>query len=119
MSYLPPKRKRPKAERMQRVFPTHRAFVRRHQCAIKGCQGCPVEFAHLRTAANSGTGYKPSDAFGIPLCREHHRRAHDIGHDTMARENGTTLEALFKMAAEFARQTTDKALRESLALVTA
>lgn len=120
MSYLPAKRKRPKAEnRPQRVFQTHRAFVRRHQCSIKGCDCGPIEFAHLRTAANSGMGYKPSDIFGISLCRDHHKRAHDVGHDTMARENGTTLEALFKIAAEFTKRSPDKALREALALVDA
>jgi hypothetical protein len=32
----------------------------------------------------------------------------------MARENVTTLEALFKIAAEFARRSPDKALRDSL-----
>jgi hypothetical protein len=66
---LPPRKKRQKAERPQRIFPQHRAFVRRHQCSIKDCTGQPIEFAHLRTAANSGIGCKPSDHFGISLCQ--------------------------------------------------
>lgn len=114
---LPPRKKRQKSgiERApRRVFPTHRAFVRRHACSIKGCEDGPIEFAHLRTAANSGTGLKPADSHGISLCRAHHRRGHDIGHDAMARENGMTLEQLHKIAEDFARATTDRALREAM-----
>ncbi len=96
----------------RRIFPTHRAFVRRHACSIKGCDRQPIEFAHLRTAANSGVGLKPGDEFGISLCREHHRRGHEIGHDAMARENGMTLDQLFRIAAEFAAKSPDRALRQ-------
>jgi hypothetical protein len=96
------------------VWQRHRAFVRRHQCAIPNCEGSPIEFAHLRTAANSGVGIRPADWFGIPLCRSHHRTAHDAGHDTMARENGTTLEKLFEMAREFARRSPDRHMREAM-----
>lgn len=98
----------------RRIFQTHRAFVRRHACSIRGCEAGPIEFAHLRTAANSGTGLKPADWHGISLCQEHHKRGHDAGHDTMARENGMTLEQLHAIAAEFARRTPDRAMRESL-----
>lgn len=114
---LPPRRK-PQRSGIQRaperVFQTHRAFVRRHACSIKGCEDGPIEFAHLRTAANSGTGLKPADWHGISLCRSHHRRGHDVGHDTMARENGMTLEQLHKIAAEFASRTTDRTMREAM-----
>lgn len=119
---LPRRRKSSKMglrEAVRRVFPSHRSWVRKHACSIKGCEASPIEFAHLRTAANSGTGLKPSDAFGLSLCREHHRRGHDIGHDAMARENGMTLDELHKIAAEFTKRTTDKALREALKLVDA
>jgi hypothetical protein len=82
---LPKKRPRPRSgiERVpQRVWQRHRAFVKRHGCSIPGCRGEPIEFAHLRTAANSGKDIKPHDWHGIGLCRDHHRRAHLIGHDT-------------------------------------
>jgi hypothetical protein len=114
---LPAKRKRERSgiERApQRIFATHRQFVKRHACSIRGCEQTPIEFAHLRTAANSGMGLKPPDSEGISLCRAHHARAHQIGHDTMARENGMTLDQLHKIAAEFAARTPDRALREML-----
>ena len=79
--------------------------------------GRPIEFAHLRTAANSGTGLKPSDAEGISLCLMHHKRAHVKGHDTMAQENGTTFEWLQERAREFARRSPDKALQKMLRTV--
>lgn len=113
---LPARRKRPKMgvqKAPQRVFQTHRQFVRRHRCSIKGCEDGPIEFAHLRTAANSGMGLKPPDWEGISLCRSHHRRGHDIGHDAMARENGMTLDQLRQIAKDFARATTDRALKEA------
>ena len=101
-------------EQERLVYPTHRAFVKRHSCSCSGCDRQPIDFAHLRTAANSGIGRKPKDSFGISLCRYHHDRAHSIGHDAVARENGTTLEEWFKLADEFSRLTTDRALREAL-----
>ena len=114
---LPRKIKREKMgvrEQERLVYPTHRAFVKRHGCSCPGCDRQPIDFAHLRTAANSGAGRKPKDSFGISLCRYHHTRAHSIGHDAVARENGTTLEAWFNLATEFATRTTDRALREAL-----
>lgn len=116
MSILPAKRKAPRrvADSNERVFQTHRAFVRGHDCSVLGCKAGPIEFAHLRTAANSGMGLKPPDWFGVSLCQDHHRRAHDAGHETMARENGMTLDRLFQIAAEFARQTTDKHMKEAM-----
>lgn len=114
---LPKKAKRPKMgvrEPVRLVFNVHRAFVKRHGCAIRGCMRTPIEFAHLRTAANSGMGRKPMDCFGVGLCQEHHREAHQHGHDTMARRNGMTLDQLFALAAEFTRATTDRALREAV-----
>jgi hypothetical protein len=59
-------------------------------------------------------GLKPRDDAGISLCRAHHRRAHEVGHETMAWENKMTLGDLFRIAAEFARRTPDRALRETL-----
>ena len=35
-----------------------------------------MECAHVRTAANSGTGIKPSDAFTVSLCRDCHAESH-------------------------------------------
>ena len=114
---LPPKRRRPRfgiGRVPRRIWPRHRAFVKRHACSIRGCRGAPIEFAHLRTAANSGKDIKPHDWHGISLCREHHRRAHAVGHDTLAQENGMTFEMLVAIAAEFARRSPDKTMREAM-----
>ena len=114
---LPKRRERQRSgiERApRRIFERHRRWVRGHACSIPGCIGTPIEFAHLRTAANSGMGLKPSDAFGISLCRTHHAEGHQLGHETMARNNGTTLEKLFAIAAVFAQRSPDRALREAM-----
>lgn len=108
---LPPKRKHARPLEGVGLFRAHRKWVRSHQCSIPGCFGYPIEFAHLRTAANSGVGMKPADWYGISLCERHHRIAHERGHDTMARENGTTLEKLFEIAAEFAQKSPDRAMK--------
>jgi hypothetical protein len=115
MNLLPPRRKTPRyGTAPRRVFQVHRAWVRKHACSIKGCKGSPIEFAHLRTSANSGVGLKPPDSCGISLCRGHHLRAHARGHVTVAEENGMTLDDLFLIAEEFARRTPDRALREAM-----
>jgi len=115
---LPKRRERPRMgvkDEVRRVFEGHRAFLRRHQCVIVGCStGSPIEVAHLRTAANSGTGLKPSDDSAVPMCAIHHHDSHARGHATVAAENGMTLEQLFQIAALFARLTPDKALRAFL-----
>ena len=97
-----------------RVFQTHRAFVKRHLCVIPKCNNRDVEFAHLRTAANSGMGMKPPDWYGIGLCSYHHKIAHSRGHATMAEENGVDLDYLFKTAAYLASKTPDKRMREAM-----
>lgn len=109
---LPPKRHKPHTK--LGLFEAHRKFVRSHQCSIPGCLGSPIEFAHLRTAANSGMGKKPADFYGISLCARHHRLAHERGHAMMAKEGGTTLETLFAVAREFAERSPDKALRQHM-----
>lgn len=110
--FLPPRRKRPKMmvrSPLRRSFPTHRSFVKRHQCAVKGCEEGPVEFHHVKTRGAGG-----GDEFGVPLCARHHKEFHDIGIATFEAKHRIDLRAL---AAEFVRRTTDKALREALKLV--
>ncbi len=59
-------------------------------------------------------GIKPHDMYGVPMCAYHHRRAHDIGHDAMARGCGLDLDYLFQTAAWLAAHTPDKRLREAM-----
>ena len=111
---LPDKRKRPKmavrpAE--QKVWPRHRRWVRSHGCCVPGCIARRVEFAHLRSAANAGTGQKPHDAFGISLCRDHHDEQHRLGTAAFAVKYHIDPWAL---AAEFVRRSPDREMRTSL-----
>jgi hypothetical protein len=105
----------------KRFWPRHEAFVRRHQCVVPGCLRRYIEFAHLRTAANSGVAVKPASWFGVPLCGDwaadgqmiegHHAEAHRIGHDTFAAKYGLDL---WKLAEEFARHSPDLAMRKAM-----
>lgn len=117
LTRLPPKRLRPKSgiERgPQREWPRHRKFVRSHGCCVPGCQHMDIEFAHVRSAANSGTGFKPHDAFAISLCRVHHREQHQIGQRAFEKTHGIDMMAL---ANAFMRRSPDTAMRESLKLM--
>lgn len=71
----------------------HRRWVSSHRCCVPGCQLMPIECAHVRRAANAGTGMKPSDAFTVSLCREHHAESHR-GEKTFERKHGVDLMAL-------------------------
>ena len=96
---------------MRRVWPRHRRWVRSHGCCVPGCVAARVEFAHLRTAANAGTGQKPHDAFGISLCRDHHDEQHRLGIAAFAAKHQIDPWAL---AAEFVRRSPDHELRASV-----
>jgi hypothetical protein len=54
----------------------------------------PIEAMHIRRAANSGTGMKPSDAYCASGCAEHHRECHRIGEQTFEKRHGISLMAL-------------------------
>lgn len=73
--------------------PAHREWVRTHYCSVPGCQLMPIECAHVRRAANAGTGMKPSDAYTVSLCREHHAESHR-GEKTFEARHGVDLMAL-------------------------
>ena len=104
--------KRYKREKMgvrepeRRIFQVHRSYVRRHVCSVPGCQGHPIEFAHAKTRGSGG-----HDAQGVPLCLAHHHEQHSMGIESFQAKYKIDL---FAIAAEFARTTTDKALRQAL-----
>lgn len=61
--------------------PSKQQWIRQQPCCIPNCvTGLPIEAAHIRTAANSGTGKKPSDDYLVPMCRLHHKMQHQTGH---------------------------------------
>jgi hypothetical protein len=111
---LPKKRQRPKSgiERaVPRIWNRHRVFVRSHGCCVPGCDDGPIEFAHIRTAANSGTGLKPHDAFAVSLCHSHHRESHEDGLITFARRYKINL---VELAREFVKRSPDFKMRASM-----
>ncbi len=116
---LPRRLKRPKLGVQmspRKVWPRHRRWVKSHGCCVPGCDATSVDFAHLRSIANAGTGQKPHDIFGVSLCRHHHVEQHSLGVDAFDRKYGTNLWAL---AAEFARRSPDTEMRATLKLVRA
>jgi hypothetical protein len=95
----------------RRIWPRHRRFVKSHACCVPGCAGEPIEFAHIRSAANAGTSVRPFDWFGVSLCKRHHREQHDRGVETFM---ATYLIDLWALAAEFAARSPDLAMRAAM-----
>jgi hypothetical protein len=111
---LPRKLKPPKMgvrPSLQKIWPRHRRWVKAHGCCVRGCQASAIEFAHLRSAGNAGTGQKPHDVFGISLCCAHHDEQHRLGATAFGRKYQLDLWAL---AAEFVRRSPDWEMRVSL-----
>lgn len=110
-----PKRREPTrsgiARAPRREWPRHRAFVRRHQCCVPGCEAGPIEFMHVRSAANAGTAVRPFDWFGVSGCTGHHREQHDHGAETFMKKYGIDL---WKLAAEFAKASPDLKMKEAM-----
>jgi hypothetical protein len=113
---LPPRLKRPKLgvhPPPRKVWPRHRRWVKSHGCCVPGCDATTVDFAHLRSASNAGTGQKPHDIFGVSLCRAHHDEQHSLGIEAFDLKYGIDLSAL---AAEFARRSPDVDMRAAVKL---
>lgn len=115
MIQLPPRRERQRsgiARAPARVWPKHRAWLRRHHCCVgrDDCEG-PTEVAHVRTAANAGTGLKPADWDAVPLCHTCHALQHQIGMETFEKQMRIDLR---EMAREFARRSPDTAMRAAM-----
>lgn len=79
--------------------PGHLKWVRDHACCVPGCDGRPIEAAHVRSGTDGGTGIKPGDQWTISLCRLHHAVQHQIGEISFEKVNGIDMKAL---AREFA-----------------
>jgi hypothetical protein len=111
---LPPLKKNVKQSdpKIRREYHKHRQWVRRHACCVPGCQNTHIEFAHVRNAANSGTGLKPYDWYGISLCTAHHSQQHNVGSDTFQELYKINL---MKLADEFANKSPDTIMQENRA----
>jgi hypothetical protein len=57
----------------------HCNFVRSHGCCVGGCNGMPIEVAHVRMGSGAGTGQKPDDWNTVSLCKYHHAEQHRMG----------------------------------------
>jgi hypothetical protein len=69
-----------KKRREQRIrCPGHLKWVRGFKCCVPGCDRRPIEAAHVRLGTNGGMGMKPDDTWVVSLCRDHHRRQHEMG----------------------------------------
>ena len=73
---LPPRIGKKSKDNGRSRSPAHRAWVRSHRCCVPDCHEVPIQCAHIRTASNAGMGFKPSDAFTVSLCHEHHAESH-------------------------------------------
>ena len=114
---LPDRLQRPKLgvrRPLQKVWPRHRRWVKAHGCCVPGCDARAVDFAHLRSATNAGTGQRPHDIFGVSLCRIHHDEQHRLGAEAFGDKYRIDLWAL---AAEFGRRSPDWQMRASLRIV--
>jgi hypothetical protein len=98
-----------------REWPRHRRFVRKHCCIIEGrnghvCEG-PIVFAHVRHETDGGGSLLPSDWWGNSMCNAAHCLQHQIGEPAFERRFGIVLK---KQAMEFARASTDTAMKECM-----
>ncbi len=111
---LPPRRK-PKPSGIERgprrEWPRHRKWLRGFACCVPGCIDRDTEVAHIRSAANAGTGLKPADWSALPYCRAHHAESHRIGQDSFDSKYRLDSAAL---ARQFAAQSPDKDMREAM-----
>ena len=75
-------------------------IIRAMGCCVTGCWYTPIHLHHVRTAANSGTGMKPSDDFVVGICAHHHRQGHNIGWKKFQKVYRVDLMALAKELAQ-------------------
>lgn len=93
-----PARRKPPRSGIERAEPrecaAHRKWVRGHACSVPGCERRDIECAHVQAspavpyAERGGLRVKAHDKWTYPLCADHHRESHDMGHDTFDRRYG-------------------------------
>jgi len=90
----------------------HCSFVRSHGCCWNGCDGRPIEVAHVRNGSSAGIGQKPDDWRTVSLCAFHHSQQHRVGEATFW--SGIDVEALIAefIKASPRRAQIEQAMRE-------
>jgi len=71
-------------------------------CCVPACWREP-ERHHVRTAANSGMGMKPSDKWIVPMCHMHHMEGHKIGWQRFEKRYRISLVEIAKELAQIDR----------------
>ena len=71
----------------------HCNFVRSRVCSTCG-ETAGIEVAHVRLGSGAGMGQKPDDFRTVSLCRDCHRRQHEVGEATFWK--GKDVEALIE-----------------------
>ncbi len=114
MSFRPPKRrKQSRSADNGREWPTHRAFVRKHECIVPGCRADTIRACHARDDLpgedSGGMAIKPFDWWTWPGCDAHHTEQHQIGERAFDAKYGVDMRAAAKWLAD---HTPDKRMRE-------
>lgn len=119
MTFQPPRKR--KRQRMTehpskgREWPTHRAFVRKHECVVPGCDNQDIQACHARddlpAGESGGMGQKPGDWWTWPGCSAHHAEQHRIGERAFDAKYAVDIRTAAKWLAD---NTTDKNMREFL-----
>ena len=78
---LPPRIPKPAKRASRWRSQAHCTFVRSHACCVVGCDGRPIEVAHVRNGSGAGMGQKPDDWRTVSLCHHHHCEQHSFGED--------------------------------------
>ena len=76
---LPPRIPKPQKRASRWRSTAHCNFVRGFACSVPGCDGRPIEVAHVRIGSGAGMGQKPDDWRTVSLCEHHHGEQHRIG----------------------------------------
>lgn len=94
------------------IWNRHRRFIRSLGCCIPNCddQGL-IEVAHVRSAANAGTGIKPIDGFAVGMCHDHHHEQHSTGVRSFEAKYKINL---FALAHEYVEASPDWQLRDTM-----
>jgi hypothetical protein len=90
----------------------HCNFVRSFNCSWNGCEGRPIEVAHVRLGSGVGISQKPDDWRTVSLCQFHHSQQHRVGEQTFWR--GIDVEQLIHefIAASPRRHQIEQEMRE-------
>jgi hypothetical protein len=98
---LPARIPKPKKRASRWRSQAHCNFVRSHGCCVHGCDGRPIEVAHVRLGSGAGVGQKPDDWRTISLCQYHHAMQHRVGEQSFWNRVDVPIASAETLIAEF------------------